>query len=208
MNEQSLQRVNAFLAAASRRAQVGELVRATPAALGKDAGFDDPLAAARAVRALIARKRLEAVDDGYRLLETRPVAPDEPEAIPRPPRRRKETADAGDGARSPGKVGTTTYSEIGRSVIDRLIELANEVGETRGAARASREEARDLRQDRDDAERRARELAARVKDLEGKLEMAEENLRTLLTAAQGTERDSSEPVGDSEMAAILGVLKG
>ena len=36
--------------------------------------------------------------------------------------------------------------------------------------------------------------------------MAESNLRTLLAAAKGTGRDS--PVGQNEMEAILGVLKG
>jgi hypothetical protein len=36
--------------------------------------------------------------------------------------------------------------------------------------------------------------------------MAESNLRTLLAAAKGTGRDA--PVGQNEMEAILGVLKG
>jgi hypothetical protein len=36
--------------------------------------------------------------------------------------------------------------------------------------------------------------------------MAESNLRTLLAAAKGVGRDA--PVGDTEMEAILGVLKG
>jgi hypothetical protein len=35
--------------------------------------------------------------------------------------------------------------------------------------------------------------------------MAESNLRTLLAAARGAGRD--QPVGDTEMEAILGVLK-
>ena len=203
MNEQSLQRANAFLAAAAQRAQLGEVVEATPAQLGREAGFEDPLAAARAVRALIARKRLEAADGGYRLLNAAPLAPGEPEAIPRPPRRKKVP----EGPSAPRTDGKATYSEIGREVVDRLIELSREVGESRGGVRQAREEVRTLRQDRDDAERRARELAARVKDLEGKLEMAEENLRTLLMAARGTDRDASTPVGDNEMEAILGVLK-
>jgi hypothetical protein len=36
--------------------------------------------------------------------------------------------------------------------------------------------------------------------------MAETNLRTLLAAAKGTGRDAT--LGDTEMEAILGVLKG
>ena len=58
-----------------------------------------------------------------------------------------------------------------------------------------------------EAERRARELSHRVHDLEAKLEMAEQNLRTLLVAAKGG-KASEEPVGSGEMEAILGVLKG
>ena len=38
--------------------------------------------------------------------------------------------------------------------------------------------------------------------------MAESNLRTMLAAARGREVHADVPVGDSEMAAILGVLKG
>jgi len=70
----------------------------------------------------------------------------------------------------------------------------------------AREEARAAREARDDSERRAAQLSARVKELEGRAEMAEANLRTLLAAAKGTGRDQA--VGDTEMEAILGVLKG
>ena len=38
--------------------------------------------------------------------------------------------------------------------------------------------------------------------------MAESNLRTMLAAARGREVRADSPVGDSEMAAILGVLRG
>jgi hypothetical protein len=95
---------------------------------------------------------------------------------------------------------------VGREAIDKLIELGREVGVLRGALRTAREEARDAQAGRDDAERRASTLAARVKELEARAEMAESNLRTLLAAAKGAGRDA--PVGDSEMEAILGVLKG
>ena len=46
----------------------------------------------------------------------------------------------------------------------------------------------------------------KVKELEARAEMAETNLRTLLAAARGTGRDAT--LGDTEMEAILGVLKG
>lgn len=205
MNEQSLQRANAFLAAVASRVAVGELLEATPAEIGRDAGFTEPLAAARAVRALLARKRLQAVEGGYRLLDAKPVEPGEPEAIPRKPRRRKKPTAA-----QSGDDGTTlTYSGVGHAAIDRLVELGREVGTLRAGSRTAKEESRDAKVRADDAERRANELATRVKDLEAKLEMAEQNLRTLLAAAKGgsQEEHSGEPVGDTEMAAILGILK-
>jgi predicted nucleic acid-binding Zn-ribbon protein len=94
---------------------------------------------------------------------------------------------------------------VGRVAIDRLVELGREVGTLRGAARTAREEVRAAREARDEAERRTSSLAARVRDLEAKLEMAETNLRTILAAARGTAR--ADTVGDAEMEAILGVLR-
>jgi chromosome segregation ATPase len=165
---------------------------------------DEPLAAARAVRALLARRRLEAVDGKYRVLDVRPIEPGEREQVARPRRsaiRRAPRTTSGVDAE-----GRATYSEIGREVVERTIELGREVGTLRGQLRAAREEAREAREARDESERRAGQLSARVKELEGRAEMAEANLRTLLAAVKGTGRDA--PVGDTEMEAILGVLKG
>jgi hypothetical protein len=167
--------------------------------------LSEPLAAARAVRALLARRRLEAVDGNYRLLNPKPLEPGEPESIPRKPRRRK---DSGGGAATRGShAGPATYSDVGHVAIDRLIELGREVGTLRSSARQAKEEAREARSAKDDAERIAGELSGRVHDLEAKLEMAEQNLRVLLAAARGG-KTSDEPVGSTEMEAILGVLKG
>jgi predicted nucleic acid-binding Zn-ribbon protein len=88
-----------------------------------------------------------------------------------------------------------------------LVELGREVGTLRSSARQAKEEAREARSAKDDAERIAGELSGRVHDLEAKLEMAEQNLRVLLAAARGG-KTSDEPVGSTEMEAILGVLKG
>ena len=110
------------------------------------------------------------------------------------------------GGRRPSEPGKTTYSEVGRTAIDKLIELGREVGTMRGSLRTAREEAREAREGRDEAERRANSLASRVRDLEGKLEMAESNLRTILAAAKGGPR-AADNVGDAEMDAILGVLR-
>jgi len=204
VNQESLERANAFLAAFAERAGPGELVELSPAEIGREIGVAEPLAAARAVRALLARRRLEAVDGSYRLLDARPIEPGEREQVARPRR------SAGRRARASGAVprdtGRTTYSQIGREVVERTIELGREVGTLRGQLRTAREEARAAREARDDSERRAAQLSARVKELEGRAEMAEANLRTLLAAAKGTGRDQA--VGDTEMEAILGVLKG
>ena len=58
------------------------------------------------------------------------------------------------------------------------------------------------------AEQRAEVLSAKVRELEARAEMAEANLRTLLASVRGREAQRDAPVGDSEMEAILGVLKG
>jgi chromosome segregation ATPase len=175
----------------------------SPAELGRQIGVPEPLAAARAVRALLARRRLEAVDGKYRVLDARPIEAGEREQVERPrrsaPRRRTKARTSG-----PSE-GRATYSEIGREVVERAIELGREVGTLRGQLRTAREESREAREARDESERRAAQLAAKVKELEGRAEMAEANLRTLLAAAKGTGRDT--PVGDTEMEAILGVLK-
>jgi uncharacterized membrane protein YccC len=204
MNQESLERANAFLAAVAARAGQGDLVDLSPAELGREIGVEEPLAAARAIRALLARRRLETVDGRYRLLDARPIEPGEREQVPRPrrskraPARRAASADAASGRR-------TSYSDFGREVVDRLVDLGREVGTLRGALRTAREEAREAQAARDDAERRAAALGARTKELEARAEMAESNLRTLLAAAKGAGRDA--PVGDNEMEAILGVLK-
>jgi hypothetical protein len=163
------------------------------------------LAAARAVRALLARRRLEVSDEGYKLLDARPVEPGEKESLPRKPRKRKAGTPSGTGGRNSGPA---TYSDVGHVAIERLIELGREVGTLRTTAREAKMEAREARTAKDDAERRASDMTLRVHDLEAKLEMAEQNLRTLLAAARGGRSSGDEPVGSTEMEAILGVLKG
>lgn len=206
VNEQSLDRVNAFLAEAARRTAVGEVMTVTPAEIGRELGFPDALSTARAVRALIARKRLEPALGSYRLLDARPVDAQEKESLGRPartPRRPRATAEPAADA--------THYSDFGRAVVDRLVDLGREAAEMRAGLRSAREEARSSRQARDDAEGRAKALAEKVRELEARAEMAESNLRTMLATvraknAEDPARDAE--VSDSEMEAILGVLKG
>jgi hypothetical protein len=205
VNQESLERANAFLAAVATRVEVGATLNATPTEIGRQIGIDQPLASARAVRALLARRRLELVDGSYRLLDARPVEADERESVPRKPRtKRAKTQPRTDKADRAG--GRPMYSQLGREAVEKLIELGRENATLRTSLRSAREEAREAREAKDDAERRAQGMSGRVRDLEARAEMAESNLRTLLAAAKGTGRDA--PVGQTEMEAILGVLRG
>ena len=204
MNEQSLERVNAFLAAVAARTQTGELLEATPAELGRELGFPDPLSIARAVRALVARRRLEPAAGSYRLLDAAPVAAGERETIERKARRtRKPDVEV-----PPARRGGLAYSDMGRATVDRLVELGQEVSQLRAQLRTAREEARENRDLRAESERRARTLAERNRELEHRVEMAESNLRTLLASARATGMHPDQRLPDTEMEAILGVLKG
>jgi hypothetical protein len=161
------------------------------------------LAVARAVRALAARKRLEAEDGRYRLLEARPLEPGEPETLPRRPRRRKAAR------REAVRQGTTdrraTYADLGRAVIERVIELGRESAEAVSGAEHLRREAKENKAARIEADQRASRLFERVKELETKLDMAEANLRTVLAAARG--RGATAAPTDNEMEALLRILK-
>jgi hypothetical protein len=204
VNTESLDRANAFLAAVASRVEVGQPLDATPNEIGREIGIDEPLASARAVRALLARRRLELVDGTYRLVDSRPVEPGERESVPRKPRGKRPASSP----RRGGDRGTDrpTYSHVGREAIEKLIELGRENATLRASLRAAREEAREAREAKNEAERRSQGLSTRVRDLEARAEMAESNLRTLLAAAKGAGRDA--PVGQNEMEAILGVLRG
>ena len=203
MNPQSLDRANAFLAAVARRTAVGSVLPGTPADIGHELEFPDALSTARAVRALIARRRLEASDGSYRLLDARPVDEGEREVMGRRPRKPRKAPKAGPAAASAGPM----YSDVGRAAVDRLVELGREIATLRASLRSAREEARESRETRVELEQRADVLGAKVRELESRAEMAEANLRTLLASARGREVRHDAPVGHSEMEAILGVLK-
>ena len=205
MNQESLDRANAFLAAASSRTEVGAILDVTPAEIGRELGMPDALSTARAVRALIARRRLEPAQGSYRILDLKPLEPGERESIARRPRKRR----APTGRPSPSRQAAgPSYSDLGRAAVDRLVELGREVASLRASLKAAREEARGSREARLEAEQRAEAMSGRVRDLEARAEMAESNLRTLLASVRGRETARDAAVGDSEMEAILGVLKG
>lgn len=204
MNPQSLDRANSFLAAVAARTEVGGVLPGTPADIGHQLAFPDALSTARAVRALIARRRLEPADGSYRLLDVRPVDPGEREVIGRRPRKpRRATPSSG-----PSSATGSMYSDVGRAAVDRLVELGREVATLRASLRTAREEARESRESRVEAEQRADIMGSKVRELDARAEMAEANLRTLLASVRGRETPRDAQVGDSEMEAILGVLKG
>ncbi|MGH7540417.1 MAG: hypothetical protein ACRELC_05415 [Gemmatimonadota bacterium] len=152
----------------------------------------------------MARRRLEPAAGSYRLLDGAPVAADERETIQRKGRRQKQEHEASES----GRRGGLAYSDVGRAAVDRLVELGQEVSQLRAQLKTAREEARENRDMRVDAERRARTLAERARELEHRVDMAESNLRTLLASARATGMQPDQRLPDSEMEAILGVLKG
>jgi hypothetical protein len=205
LNEQSLQAANEFLRVAAETTPAGEVLKQPPAAIGKQAGLPNPLAVARAVRALAARRRLGVEEGQYRLLDPRPLEPGEPESVPRAPRRRKARRRGAARAEAAGGERRATYADLGRTVLERVIELGRETAEATAAAEHLRREVKDNKAARIEAEQRASRLFERVKELETKLEMAEQNLRTVLTAARG--RGATATPADSEMEAVLRILK-
>jgi uncharacterized membrane protein YccC len=166
------------------------------------------LSTARAVRALIARRRLEAAEGSYRLLDARPIDAGEREVLGRRPRKPREPKAAASGTSTGSSSSAPMYSDVGRAAVDRLVELGREAAELRASLRTAREEARASREARVGAEQRAEVMASKLRELEARAEMAEANLRTLLASVRGREAQRDAPVGDSEMEAILGVLKG
>ena len=203
MNPQSLEQANALLAAAARSTAVGEPIARPLADLGREVGLPSPLALARAVRALVSRGRILAEDGTYRLVEDRPVDAGERVTVaPRPGRRTRGKRRGAEEARGDG---IPTYSDLGRALVDRLIELAREtaaVAELTDVRRELREE----RSARVRAEERGNDLHGRVRDLEAKLDMAEENLRRVIGVVR--QQTGSAKVADPEAQALLAILRG
>jgi hypothetical protein len=205
MNVHSLQESNAMLAAAAARSQPGQRIEASPAELAEEAGLGSRLAAARAIRALIARGRIEQDGRGYRLLDARPLGEGEPTSVRRPVRRRKRGRPrAGEEEELP------TYEQVGRVVIERLIELSAEAAEMRAAldraraeAEAARREAVEVNRAASEDRRRAQSLEDELSTLRRRLEMTEGNLRSLVQAAR---QRPAAPLEDTDAKAILEIL--
>ena len=154
----------------------------------------------------MSRGRIAQEGSSYRLLDGRPVEPGETASVRRPIRR-KRRAD-GDGA-APAEQDPT-YEGLGRSVIERLIELSAEVSELRTAlerarteGEAARREAVEVTRRASDDRRRSESLQDEVTALKRRLEMTESNLRTVVEAAN---KRPSSPLEDSDARAILDIL--
>jgi hypothetical protein len=206
VNETSLRDSNALLAAAVSRSSIGELIQASPAELARESGVEDRLSVARAVRALMSRGRIAQEGASYRLLDGRPLEPGEQASVRRPVRRRRRAG--GDG--SSGASAEPTYDGLGRSVIERLIELSAEVSElrtalerARGEGEAARREAVEVTRKAADDRRRAHAFEDEVTSLKRRLEISESNLRTVVEAAK---TKPSTRVEDGDTKAILEIL--
>jgi hypothetical protein len=207
VNEQSLLESNALLAAAEARTEIGGMIPATPAVLARESGIQDRLSVARAMRALMARGRIVQEGDRYRLLDARPLQEGEPATVRRPTRRRR--SPAGPQEPSPEKE-RPTYDELGRTVVERLVELSAEASELRTALERARSESDAARREAMDVTRRAAEDRRRAESLEDeattlrrRLEMTEANLRTMVEAARNR---PATPLDDSDAQAILDIL--
>jgi hypothetical protein len=182
------------------------LIPASPAELARESGIESRLSAARAVRALMARGRIAQENGGYRLLDARPLVAGEPATVHRPIRRKRKEAVTGEAAPE----GPPTYEELGRTLIDRLIELSAEVAElgaalerARGEAEAARREAVEVSRQAAGDRRRAEDLEDEVTALRKRLDMTESNLRTVVEAAKNR---PASPLEDTDARAILDIL--
>lgn len=107
-----------------------------------------------------------------------------------------------------------SYEDIGKAVVDRLLELARDDG-LRAAqveafaseSAAQRERLEQVEAERDAASERETDLRVKLKAAEEALDRAEENLRRAL--GPGPSRPGAEPatVDDDEARAVLDILR-
>jgi hypothetical protein len=105
-----------------------------------------------------------------------------------------------------------TYDEIGKAVIDRLLELgrddalrAAQVEAFASDATQLRDRVKELEEESEQSRQRETDLRIRLKAAEEALDRAEENMRK----AMGPARDSGEPrkVEDDDAKAVLDILR-
>jgi hypothetical protein len=168
-----------------------------------DAGLNS-VRTAEAVKLLEELGRIEVVQRGRRgrdtvitIFSTEPV--------------RLEDAEAALPSRQ-NKRGTFTYDEIGRAMVDRLLELARDDGlrtaqvEAFDAeARALRDQIANLERERDSATAREEDLRIRLRAAEESLKRSEENLRRAVGGAVPS--GQVEVVSDDDSKAVLEILR-
>lgn len=194
---------NALLAVAASLAQKGEIIPRSPADLAREAGIENRLAVARAVRALLARGRLAQENGSYRLVDPSPLRAGERATVRRPTKRRRRLKAAEPASELP------TYEQVGRTIIERLVEVTAEAAElraaldrARGEAEMARREALETRRESAHDRQRAARLQDEVVEMRRRLEMTEANLRTIVEAAQSR----PTPMEDSDVQAIMDIL--
>ena len=155
----------------------------------------------------MSRGRIAQEGASYRLLDGRPLEPGEPASVRRPIKRKRRSGGDGDAASAAKE---PTYDGLGRSVIERLIELSAEVSElrtalerARGEGEAARREAVEVTRRAADDRRRAQSLEDDLTAMKRRLEMTESNLRTVVEAANSR---PSSPLEDTDAKAILDIL--
>ncbi|MGH2746613.1 MAG: hypothetical protein ACRDKB_01645 [Actinomycetota bacterium] len=116
-------------------------------------------------------------------------------------------------SRAAKRAGRLSYEELGRAVVDRLLELGRDDGLRAAQVEAfaaenvqHRTRVAELEEALEDASRRETDLRIKLKTAEETLSRAEENLRR----AVGDERvpgEASTPVDDEDARAVLDILR-
>jgi hypothetical protein len=106
-----------------------------------------------------------------------------------------------------------TYDEIGRSVVDRLLELARDDGLRAAQVEAfarerdqQREQIQELEQSVASSNRRETDLRIKLKAAEEALQRAEENMRRAMGPQRGSGQKAS-PIEDEDARAVLDILR-
>jgi AraC-like DNA-binding protein len=106
------------------------------------------------------------------------------------------------------------YEELGRAVVDRLLELARDdalrAAQVEAFARdngQSSERIKQLEETVEDAARRETELRIKLKAAEEALERGEENLRKAFGSPQRESEQAGRPVEDEDARAVLEILR-
>lgn len=175
-------------------------------AVAAEAGLNS-VRSAEVVKLLEDLERIEVVQRGRRGRETiikirsqQPVSLDEVEAtLP---------------SRAARRVSRLNYEDLGKSVIDRLLELARDDGlraaqveAFAGEAGALRDRVRELETELESTSQRETELRVRLRAAEEALTRSEENLKKVVDAPARPGGQPATPVPDDEARAVLDVLR-